>query len=189
MGTIGGLYPRRLSGMRPQLVRPPVIFLGTDTTTKGAWTNVYGSKGYIVAEPAQSGTASLPSGFSWSRAGDNFFDWSSTWAVAAAKPDIPGSTSTTFTTGWYYTSTGYVEIDQTTPTQYTLSCYMPNPDNGARTWNISISDPSGNLYWGPVAATVTDNGIWYRFSITTSIRFNLQNTSSGNGVLFVLALD
>lgn len=191
---MSGRFKRRLSGMRhgsmQAVLGASALFLGTDTTTKGAWNGVYGTKGYILAEPTTSGTASLPGGYSWSISGNSFFDWSGSYIHPGAEPQLPSSSST-YTTLWYSGTSLTLSITQTSFAKYNLSVYSVDAPAQGRTVSFTIKDSAGNVLDPARQFTLSSLGVWYRWQIIGSIQIVLAYVSGAgtNAVMQGLCLD
>lgn len=179
-----------MSGSPPPPPPPPsASFLGTDTTTLGAWNGVYGTDGYVLTEPDINGTASLPAGWTWAAAGESFFTWPS-FAFPTAEPQLPGSVSTFLST--YFSTTNFtVSVEVAADAgSYHLEIYCADGDNKGRQQNITIKDGSGNVLDGPRLLTAFAHGVYLKYAITGSIQIVFANVSGHpNAVTQAILID
>lgn len=171
---------------------PLATFLGTDTTTQGTWVGTYGANGYIVSTPTSSGSASLPSGWTWGITGNSFFTYSS-YQVAAAEPEKPGGGGG-FLDTWYANSPGTmaITITQVGITPYHLEFYLaegdPTPNDRSQT--LTFEDANSNVLDGPRSFSSFGSGVWAKYFITGSIKIIITPTAPINsGIALVVAID
>lgn len=191
-----GRFPRRLSGavLLPAPSGPPgpqARFIKSESVTRGSWNGVYGSKGYIVSEPNNSGTASMPSFLSWAVVGSSNADQSGFYNSTADEPDLPGSPGTKFTTVWF-SATDFVIALTCSPTKsYLMSTYMADTDAFTRVQTVTIADPSDVTIDGPRTVSNFKVGQWWQWDIVGSVRIHYAFVSGtdGTSIMQVVAID
>lgn len=186
-------WNRFMGGMSSSPPPPPpppsATFLGTDTTTLGAWNGVYGVDGYILTEPDINGTASLPPGWTWAATGESFFTWAA-YAFPSAEPQLPASAGTYLST--YFASASFtVSVNVAAGTgAYHLEIYCADGDNKGRVQNITIEDSNGNVLDGPRQLSAFAHGVYLKYAITGSIQIVFGNVSGHpNAVTQAILID
>lgn len=171
---------------------PPATYLGADTTTRGAWKGVYGSKGYYLAE-VSAGQESLPANVTVAQgAGISWYGSFLSFLNAADEPD-KGDTAGVFVSVWYNTTSGpgnTFEIDVAlSGGTATVSAYLVTADSNDRSGSITIKDTLGNVLDGPRNYATGNPGTWFRWTITVSVKMIFTFTGStysvnSSGLLF-----
>ena len=113
-------------------------FIGVDTTTQGAWTAVYGSDGYMIANDVTS----LPSYATVSVTGASTYTWAEPTTDPRALQTSPGSSNHIAST--YAGSSFTFNVNLTDGNTHRVSLYLLDFDNASRADSISILDASTN---------------------------------------------
>lgn len=189
---MSGHFPRRLpylGGPAPSPPPPPSArFIGSESTTRGSWNGVYGSLGYILSEPNNSGTASLPSWLTWAIIGNSNADQAGFFNATADEPDLPGSPGTKFTTVWYSTTNLVIGLTSSPVHSYLMSTYMADTHLFQRVQTITIEDMSNNVLDGPRTVSSFATGQWWQWDITGSVNVRYAYVSGGDATCIVEAI-
>ena len=184
--------PRRrpyMGVMAPSPPPPPSArFIKSESTTRGTWNGVYGSQGYIVAEPNNSGTASLPSWLSWAIAGNSNADQSGFYNSTSDEPDLPGSPGSKFTTVWYSLTNFIVGLTSSPTHSYLMSTYMADTGSFQRVQTVQIEDLSANVLDGPRTVSSFAVGQWWQWDITGSVNIRYTYVSGTNATSIMQAI-
>lgn len=149
-----------------------VSFAGLDTTTQGAWTGVYGSGGYLIAND----TINPPAG----SARYATINGASTFTWAAASPDpralqnAPGSATRIASTYTQYPNTGFT-INIATVSSFAL--YLLDWDGGgSRTETITISDAATGVVLDSKTFSGFSNGQYAKWNTTPGMNLVIKVT-------------
>lgn len=189
-----GRMPRRrpyMGVMAPSPAPPPSArFIGSESTTRGAWNGVYGSQGYIVSEPTNSGTASLPSFLTWAISGNSNADQAGFFNSAADEPDLPGSPGSKFTTVWYSLTNFTVGLTCSPTQSYLMSTYMADTGAFQRVQTVAIHNLGGTLLDGPRTVSNFGVGQWWQWDLTGSVNIIYTYVSGTNAtsIMQVIAI-
>lgn len=189
-----GRMPRRrpyMGVMAPSPAPPPSArFIKSESTTRGSWNGVYGSQGYIVSEPNNAGTASLPSFLTWAISGNSNADQTGFYNSVTDEPDLPGSPGSKFLTVWYSTTNFVVGLTSSPTQSYLMSTYMADTGLFQRVQTITIEDLSLNILDGPRTVSNFAVGQWWQWDITGSINIRYTFVSGGNAtsIMQVIAI-
>lgn len=173
------LHRARLAGGTVIPTGTSVVLLGTDTTTEGVWTGVYGSKGYMLGS-SSAGNISAPSGVTPSLSGQTWYA-GGPYTVPAAQPQVPGGGST-YDSFWYSSTSLTLDILQSAGHVATVSAYLcEDLVTNTRTVAMKWQTPTGIRLAGPYPQTLPDTGIYYRWTVTGHCQLVISYVSGTGG--------
>lgn len=189
-----GRMPRRrpyMGVMAPSPAPPPSArFIKSESTTRGSWNGVYGSQGYIVSEPNNAGTASLPSFLTWAIAGNSNADQTGFYNSVTDEPDLPGSPGSKFLTVWFSTTAFTIGLTCSPIQSYLVSIYMADTDLFARVQTVTIKTTGGTILDGPRTVSSFKVGQWWQWDVTGTVDITFTFVSGGDAtsIMQVLAI-
>jgi hypothetical protein len=168
------------------VTNPPdsqVNFVKSDTSTRGTWKGVYGSKGYNVLGDAYS----YPAGVSVSPSGKSDWTWQSSTTDVDGLLKVNSTTDRTLSL-WYSDSSFTVDVNVTDGKSHRLALYMVDWDQLGRAQTIQILDANGTvLDVRNVSAFTT--GRYLVWDISGQVKVRITKTAGPNAVLNGLFLD
>ena len=150
-----------------------------DTTTQGSWIGVYGSTGYWLANDAQS----LPGGATVTFANQTAGTWTTGTSVRYLQRVSPNTDR--IASYWYNNSQFTMTVTVTSPR--ILSLYFLDYDPAGRAGTIKVYDTNNNIVLFSDTISSFSNGIWWRFTVTGTVKFEFTATSSNftmSGLMF-----
>lgn len=189
-----GRMPRRrpyMGVMAPSPAPPPSArFIKSESVTRGSWNGVYGSQGYIVSEPNNAGTASLPSFLTWAIAGNSNADQTGFYNSVTDEPDLPGSPGSKFLTVWFSTTAFTIGLTCSPIQSYLVSIYMADTDLFARVQTVTIKTTGGTILDGPRTVSSFKVGQWWQWDVTGTVDITFTFVSGGDAtsIMQVLAI-
>jgi len=154
-------------------------FVGTDTTTEGAWEAKYGIDGYSLANSAQS----LPS-YATTFTVNNQSSY--TWAANTTDPralEVPGGTGG-IAAAWYKGTSFYFDVNVGTGT-HQVALYALDWDNGGRSEMVQVFDANSNSTTPLNTETVSSfgTGVYLIWNITGHVHIVVTETAGPNAVI------
>jgi hypothetical protein len=148
-------------------------FLGTDTTTSGAWRNAYGVDGYDINSDTSAGNPKLPSYATLSVTGAQSYVWTSLATDPRALQNAAATGS--IASAWYTSSTMTFAVNVTDGKSHEVSLYTDDFDSHNRVEQIQINDAAT----GSVLSTQTINsfvgGEYLSWTISGNVVITVTN--------------
>jgi len=157
---------------------PNVVFVGTDTTTKGNWKGTYGADGYNVMQDSWS----YPSYASVSPIGNNGWTWDA--APNDVRAPQRGSTGR-IAACWYNYLSFDVTVSQTDGQSHRIALYFLDYDTTTRSERIDVEDSASGTILDTRTISGFNGGTYLVWDILGSVRFHITFTGppSSNAVL------
>ena len=149
-------------------------FLGTDTTTEGAWRNAYGADGYDIAADTSAGNPKIPSYATLSITGARPMSGPPTRPTRGPSRTRPNTGR--IAAAWYSSSTMSFNLNLTDGKSHEVSLYAVDFDNKSRSEEVQVIDAA--------TGTVLDTQTLSSFQGGEYLSWNL----SGNVVIKVTNL-
>ncbi len=153
-------------------------YLPLDTTTRGAWTAVYGSDGYIIANDANS----APNYASVSFTGQSAW----TWITPTSDPralQISNASSTRIASTYYAPNSFSINVNLTDGNAHRIALYLLDWDGGSRAETISILDAGSHAVLSAQSFSNFQNGEYASWDIKGSVSIQVTLTGGENAVV------
>jgi hypothetical protein len=153
-------------------------FVGSDTTTQGAWQGKYGASGYSIANTAYQ---SLPAYATFTPQGESLFTWNSYTTYPGALA-IPGG-SAGVASCWYATQFDF-NVNITDGNSHQIALYAIDWDTTSRAETITIVDANNpNKVLSTQTISSFSGGIYLVWTITGDVQINITQTGGLNAVI------
>jgi hypothetical protein len=162
-------------------------FLGTDTTTEGAWKTQYGADGQNIVDHAITGIATVyPSYATVTAFGNSDCVWSPSTTDPRALQQIGATVG--IASAWYTSTTMTFDINLTDGKAHRVSLYALDWDSTTRAERIDILDASGNLL-DSESISAFQSGVYLTWKLAGHIQIVITNTGPSNAVISGLFFD
>jgi hypothetical protein len=163
---------------------PYATYSGFDTTTQGAWTGVYGSKGLSIANDATI----TPTFATLSLTNDGAYTW------AAATTDVralqtASSASTRIASTYYSGSSFTINVNLTDGNRHKLSLYLLDWDSTSRAETISLVDPVSGTILDTEEYASFENGGYAVWQVQGHVLIQVTRTAGANSVVSGIFFD
>jgi len=155
-----------------------VAFVGTDSSTQGNWSNLYGSDGYVVVNDATS----LPAFATVTPTGQLNYTWtaSTTDSRALRRALSAGRIAAT----WYSPSSFDIDVNVTAPTPQQVAVYGLDWDGaGARVERIDVLNASNNAVIDSRTISNFSNGQYLVWTIRGHVLIRVTRLAGPNAVV------
>jgi uncharacterized delta-60 repeat protein len=165
--------------------------IGTDTSTQGNWTGVYGSNGYSIV----GGSTTLPSYGTFSVTGNQFYEWQGPGTYGNPAPTDPrdpqvraGDTNRVAAADVSDSSLSY-NVAITDGNVHQVAFYLFDWDSRGRAETVTVSDPTTGAVLATNDVTKFSGGEYLVYNISGSVTVNVSNDAGSlnavvSGVFF-----
>ena len=159
-------------------------YLGTDTTTQGAWTGKYGSTGYLIANDANN----TPNYATVGLAGDNTYTWAASTADLRALQVSSGASSGIAST--YYAANSFtINVNLFDGNTHKVSIYLLDWDSTVRAETISLIDANSHVLLNTQHYSSFQNGEYAIWNVKGNVIIQVLGTSGANAVVSGIFFD
>jgi hypothetical protein len=157
-------------------------FLGTDTTSSGAWRNAYGADGYDINSDTSAGNPKLPSYATLSVTGTQSYVWTNLATDPRALQNAAGTGS--IASAWYTSTTMSFAVNVTDGKSHEVSLYADDFDGHNRVEQIQITDAAtGNVLSTQTISSFV-GGEYLSWTISGNVVITVTNLNpNGNAVV------
>ncbi len=152
-------------------------FVGTDTTTQGAWTGTYGSDGYDIIGNA----VSLPSYAAVAPVGQSSVTWNSGTSDPRALQKVGANNG--IAACWYASQSFTVDLNLTDGKTHSIAAYFLDWDTTARSERVDVIDPATGAVLDTRTVSSFHNGTYLVWKISGHVQLRFTKLSGGNAVL------
>jgi hypothetical protein len=155
---------------------PTAAFVKSDTTTKGSWKGVYGSKGYAIANDLTSYPSYAQ--VTWNQS-------TATWAgsTADARALQKAAASDRIASAWYTWSNFSADINITDTQTHQFAMYFLDWDSGARTETVDVIDGATGAILDRRVVSVFTGGQYLVWNLSGHVVIRVTLTGGGNAVV------
>ncbi len=167
---------------------PPATasFVGSDTSTKGNWINVYGNQGYDVIG---SGVMN-PTNATIAPAGQALYTWTPAPPLLATQAlEVPPSGASRIASVWYSATSFTVDVNVATGQAYNLELYFLDYDAKGRAETVTLSNANTGAVLNTESVSNFTNGEYLTWTITGNVLITFTRTAGANAVLNGLFFD
>jgi hypothetical protein len=157
-------------------------FVGTDTTTLGAWQGAYGSQGYVLAKAG----ASLPAGRTAVPGGHATWTWASSTTDARALRTPAGTSRVA--AAWYAASF-VIDVQPGDADAHRLSLYLLDWDRAGRAQRMELLDGVSGAVLDTRTVSGFGNGLYAIWEVSGPVRIRVTRTAGPNAVVSAVFLD
>ena len=155
-----------------------VSYLGTDTSTQGAWTGKYGSTGQVIANGLNN-----PPGFATlTLAGEGAYTWNGSTTDPRALQTSSGATSGIAST-YYASGTFTMNVNLTDGNTHKVSLYLLDWDTATRAETISIIDATSHELLSTQSYSSFHNGDWAVWNVKGNVIIQVTDTGGATAVV------
>jgi hypothetical protein len=159
-------------------------FVGTDTTTLGKWTGVYGADGYSVV----SGQTSLPAYATLGTSGATVCTWSTSAADPRDMQVSPGSAAAVGACD--YSATGFsLDLNLTDGKSHKVSLYLLDWDRLNRAETVAVRDVATGELLDSRAVSNFGGGEYLTWDLSGHVTISFTNTGPQNAVMGGILFD
>lgn len=154
------------------------VYSGTDTTTQGTWTGVYGSNGYEIINDATQ----LPTYAGLALSGGT----NDTWAASTADPralQTASGASTRIASTYYAPSTVTLSLNLTDGALHRVALYLLDWADFGRTESVSILDANTGSVLATETYTNINNGVWSVWNLSGKVVIQVKSLTNSANVL------
>ncbi len=164
------------------VVTSTATFLGTDTTTEGAWRNAYGADGYDIAADTSAGNPKIPSYATLSVTGAQTYVWSTSTTDPRALQNAAGTTH--IASAWYSSSTLSFNVNLTDGKSHEVSLYAVDFDNHNRSEEVQVIDAATGTVLSTQTLSAFGAGDYLSWTISGNVVIKVTNLNpSANAVV------
>jgi methionine-rich copper-binding protein CopC len=152
-------------------------FVGTDTSTQGNWTGVYGAAGYDVI----GATSSLPSYATVTPSGESSWTWVSPTSDVRGLL-VPGSNNR-IAACWYSYTSFSIDVDLTDGLVHPLSLYVVDFTSAGRSEQIQVLNTSTGAVLNTQTVSNFVNGEYLTWNVSGNVEFQVTCLAGENAVV------
>jgi titin len=156
-------------------------FLGTDTTTEGAWRTAYGADGYDIAADTSAGNPKLPSYATLSITGAQTAVWAASTTDPRALQNSAGSSHIAST--WYSSTSMSFNLNLTDGQSHEVSLYAVDFDNKGRKEQVQVIDAGTGTVLSTQTLSSFAAGLYLSWSVTGNVVIKVTNLGGPNAVI------
>lgn len=155
-------------------------YLGTDTTTQGNWTGVYGGSGYWTID----GAGALPSYVNAATAGNQYWVWEAPGTSDPRALQTSAGSSTRVAACYYSSGSLYIDLNVTDGNAHKVSLYLLDADWRQRSETVQISDATTGAVLASNVASNFGNGEYLSYSISGHVMITITNNPGSLNAVF-----
>ena len=186
--VLSGLFFDPMVPTPPPPPPPPATasFVGSDTSTRGNWINVYGSQGYDVV----GSLASNPIYATVAPAGQTLYTYTPAPALSATQAlQVPPTGASRIASVWDSATSFTVDVDVASGQSYNLELYFLDYDAKGRAETVTLSDANTSAMLNTESVSNFANGEYLTWTITGNVLITFTRTAGNNAVLSGLFFD
>ena len=159
-------------------------YVGSDNTTQGTWTGVYGSTGEIIVNDANN----TPAFATFAVTADSTYTWAASSADVRALQTASGASTRIAST--FYSLTGFTfDLNITDGNAHKISLYLLDWDSTSRAQTIKILDANTNAVLDSETYSEFQNGEYAVWSLKGHILIQVTKTGGANAVVSGIFFD
>ncbi len=160
-------------------------FVGSDTSTKGNWINVYGSDGYsLVASSVKD-----PAYATIAPAGEQEYTWSTPSPSTQQALEVPPSGTSRVAAVWYSATSFTVDVNVASGQAYNLELYFLDYDASHRAETVTLSDANTSAVLNTQSVSNFASGEYLTWTISGNVLITFTRTAGPNAVVSGLFFD
>jgi xylan 1,4-beta-xylosidase len=154
-----------------------MVFIGTDTTTKGTWSGKYGADGYSIINVSDS----IPSYLTFSYTNGSNFTWADN--VTDTRGLVKPGSGNRIAACRYVNDVMYINTNISGSTDRYISIYYLDWDSTARAMTVDAMDAQTSTVLDTRTVNSFNGGVWFKYRGKGNIKFRITKTGGANGVL------